>query len=120
MVNKFYTYSTFLNQILTLRSNTMPTTKWAQVEVNTKHKQVTEQASVTATLETCIPEVLGSNSTGSRTILTEVLRSFPQSIQANSGIVPPLGHNHFLPNFSAIILLSDAWDADKAAKGKSA
>jgi hypothetical protein len=40
-------------------------------------------------------------------ILIEVCCSFPQSLHENSGTVPQLGHNHFLPNsFQFIIHLS--------------
>jgi hypothetical protein len=41
------------------------------------------------------------------------------SMHVNSETVPPLGYNHFLPNYSAIVLRSDAWGADKTAKRRS-
>jgi hypothetical protein len=37
-------------------------------------------------------------STGTPTILTDVFRGFPQSLQANSGWVLLLGYDRFLPN----------------------
>lgn len=36
-------------------------------------------------------------SVGTRAILTEVSRSFLQLLQTDTGIVPRLGHDHFLP-----------------------
>jgi hypothetical protein len=35
---------------------------------------------------------------GTPAILIEDLRSFPQSLQENSGLVPRLSHNDFRPN----------------------
>jgi hypothetical protein len=37
---------------------------------------------------------------GTSAILTEIFCCFPQSLQVNSGIVPQIGHDHFLPNSS--------------------
>jgi hypothetical protein len=46
-------------------------------------------------------------STGTLAIVIEVICDFPQYLQANSGVVPWLGHRHFLPNhFQLIIHLS--------------
>jgi hypothetical protein len=38
------------------------------------------------------------NSAGIPTILIEVFRDFPQSLEANPEIIPRSGHNRFLPN----------------------
>jgi hypothetical protein len=51
----------------------------------------TEQVCVAVGLHTSVP-VLDSNSVRRPTILTEVFRGFPQSIQENSRVVQRLGH----------------------------
>jgi hypothetical protein len=58
----------------------------------------TEQASIAVSLETCIWDVLGSNLGWTSAALTEAFRDIPQSLQANSGIVPRLGRELLLPN----------------------
>jgi hypothetical protein len=46
-------------------------------------KALPSELPLPVTLLTCIQEVLGSNTSRTLTILTEVLRGFPQSFQAN-------------------------------------
>jgi hypothetical protein len=46
----------------------------------------------------CIRQVLSSNLGRDIAILTEIYRQFPQSLQANVGIVPQLGQDRVLPN----------------------
>jgi hypothetical protein len=58
----------------------------------------TEQASVAVTLDTLIRDVFSSNPGRTSAALTEASRDTPQSLQANSRIVPQLGHYLFLPN----------------------
>jgi hypothetical protein len=48
-------------------------------------------------IQACIREVLGSN-LGRNTEYLEVFRGFSRALQANFGIVLPLGHEQFLPN----------------------
>jgi hypothetical protein len=43
-------------------------------------------------------DTLGSNLSQDRAILTGVSSGFPQSLQANAGTAPRLGHDHFRPH----------------------
>jgi hypothetical protein len=65
-----------------------------------------QQDVVAVTLQPCIRVVLSSNLglDAGPTILTEVLRGFLRSFQANAGIVPRLRHNSFLPNSFQFII----------------
>jgi hypothetical protein len=63
----------------------------------------TEQVGVAVTLGRCLVR----RSVGKPAIMTEVLRGFPQSLQANAGIATPLDHDRLLPTpFQFIIHLS--------------
>jgi hypothetical protein len=65
----------------------------------------TEGAGIAITLMTHVREVFSSNLGRASHILR--FFCFPQPLQANAGIVPCLGHEHFLPNpFKIIIHLS--------------
>jgi hypothetical protein len=46
----------------------------------------------------CVREVLSSNLSLIPATPTEGFHSFPQSLQENSGTVPRLGYDHFLPS----------------------
>jgi hypothetical protein len=59
---------------------------------------MTEQVDVAVTLQTCSREVFVSNHGRSTDC------GFPQSLQANYGILQQLGHERFLPNpFQSIV-----------------
>jgi hypothetical protein len=56
-------------------------------------------------------------SAGTPAMLTEVCHDFPQSLQANAGIVPLLGHNQFLQNYIQLIghSMLYSFDTEKAS-----
>lgn len=73
-------------------------------EIDVKYKEVVKYYTVGLKMGWSIAntvdifrEVLGRISAGTPVILTEVFRVFPQSLQENSGIVPRLDHDCFLP-----------------------
>jgi hypothetical protein len=57
----------------------------------------TELLGVLVALWPRIHEVLSSN-LGQDFRYSEIIRGFPQAVQANAGILPPLCNDHFLPN----------------------
>jgi hypothetical protein len=56
-------------------------------------------------------------SAGIADMLSEALRDFPHSLEANAWIMPQLGHNHFFPKPLQSIVLS--FDAVKSAIPKT-
>jgi hypothetical protein len=63
----------------------------------------TEQVNIAVTLQTCIQEVLGSNSSRDTGYLV-IFRFILQRFQENSGIVPRLSHDRFLSNAFQFII----------------
>jgi hypothetical protein len=74
------------------------------INASMKHFEPT-QAGLEVTLQICIREVFGWNFGQKTDYPTEMFRVLPQSVQANTGIVPPSGHDHFLKNSFQFIVI---------------